>query len=414
MIEELTRVNFRLWQRCTTSFQNIASHSNLSHRLPSVIHLDSVVLRTIHHLLSICFGPIEVFHGRVLSPCPSTPLWIYNEPIPTDPFHQMMLLLSAIVVFVIVLAKYIAKTILHSNYFKIYGFMDLDMLEVGNFNLIYPKVQRMEIGIQDKELGSIESFQSKTVVGIISSKALKFLGPELDAMKDVADAYSKRSLKLFETALQDFKAQLDEDPIVHRHLSSLYDTLLEQNLCSSSIQCIIIRNPILLTTKAPAPPLSYWIVTIIVALLQILHHQSNPIGASPGPESIADHMYIASEILLQRLLWLNLISFPSSSRCIKMAIVHDIVEVIVGDITPSDGIPKLEKSRMEKEALDHMSKLLGGGPRAEEIYELWMEYEENSTNEAKVVKDFDKVEMILQALECEKDKFSGVSIGGSV
>ncbi|KAL8256121.1 hypothetical protein R6Q59_031188 [Mikania micrantha] len=73
--------------------------------------------------------------------------------------------------------------------------------------------------------------QADDVAGIISSKALKFLGPELDAMKAVADAYAKRSLKLFETALQDFKAQLDEDPIVHRHLSSLYDTLLEQNLC---------------------------------------------------------------------------------------------------------------------------------------------------------------------------------------
>nr|TKR74399.1 vesicle transport v-SNARE 12-like isoform X1 [Populus alba] len=50
-------------------------------------------------------------------------------------------------------------------------------------------------------------------------------------MKAVADAHAKRSLKLFETALRDFKAQLEEDPIVHRHLSSLYDTLLEQNLC---------------------------------------------------------------------------------------------------------------------------------------------------------------------------------------
>ncbi|KAL3578824.1 hypothetical protein D5086_020328 [Populus alba] len=38
-------------------------------------------------------------------------------------------------------------------------------------------------------------------------------------------------IMLFETALRDFKAQLEEDPIVHRHLSSLYDTLLEQNLC---------------------------------------------------------------------------------------------------------------------------------------------------------------------------------------
>uniref|UniRef100_A0A5B6YYB3 PCI domain-containing protein n=1 Tax=Davidia involucrata TaxID=16924 RepID=A0A5B6YYB3_DAVIN len=74
--------------------------------------------------------------------------------------------------------------------------------------------------------------QSDDVAGIISSKAgLQYLGPELDAMKAVADAHSKRSLKLFETALRDFKAQLEEDPIVHRHLSSLYDTLLEQNLC---------------------------------------------------------------------------------------------------------------------------------------------------------------------------------------
>ncbi|GAB4858744.1 26S proteasome regulatory subunit rpn6 [Ancistrocladus abbreviatus] len=74
--------------------------------------------------------------------------------------------------------------------------------------------------------------QADDVAGIISSKAgLQYLGPDLDAMKSVADAHSKRSLKLFETALQNFKTQLEEDPIVHRHLSSLYDTLLEQNLC---------------------------------------------------------------------------------------------------------------------------------------------------------------------------------------
>ncbi|KAL5072252.1 hypothetical protein RYX36_011236 [Vicia faba] len=74
--------------------------------------------------------------------------------------------------------------------------------------------------------------QADDVAGIISSKAgLQYVGPDLDAMKAVADAHSKRSLKLFETALRDFKAQLEEDPIVHRHLSSLYDTLLEQNLC---------------------------------------------------------------------------------------------------------------------------------------------------------------------------------------
>ncbi|KAK4753566.1 hypothetical protein SAY87_001670 [Trapa incisa] len=74
--------------------------------------------------------------------------------------------------------------------------------------------------------------QADDVAGVISSKAgLQYVGPDLDAMKAVADAHAKRSLKLFETALRDFKAQLEDDPIVHRHLSALYDTLLEQNLC---------------------------------------------------------------------------------------------------------------------------------------------------------------------------------------
>nr|GMD29609.1 26S proteasome non-ATPase regulatory subunit 11 homolog [Ipomoea batatas] len=75
--------------------------------------------------------------------------------------------------------------------------------------------------------------QADDVASIISSPkvGLQYQGPELDAMKAVADAHSKRSLKLFEVALRNFKAQLDEDQIVHRHLASLYDTLMEQNLC---------------------------------------------------------------------------------------------------------------------------------------------------------------------------------------
>ncbi|TVT96727.1 hypothetical protein EJB05_24580, partial [Eragrostis curvula] len=119
-----------------------------------------------------------------------------------------------------------------------------------------------------------------------------------------------------------------------------------------------------------------------------------------APESIADHMY---RMGVMALIAADLPGVDRD-RCVKMAIVHDIAEAIVGDITPSDNVPKEEKSRREKEALDHMCELLGGGPRAQEIRELWMEYEENASLEAKVVKDFDKVEMILQALEYEKEQ----------
>lgn len=81
-------------------------------------------------------------------------------------------------------------------------------------------------------LCKIMTNQADDVAGLISSKAgLKYTGVELDAMKAVAEAYSKRSLKDFEEALKSYRDQLEEDPIVHRHLSSLYDTLLEQNVC---------------------------------------------------------------------------------------------------------------------------------------------------------------------------------------
>ncbi|XP_002965093.2 26S proteasome non-ATPase regulatory subunit 11 homolog [Selaginella moellendorffii] len=81
-------------------------------------------------------------------------------------------------------------------------------------------------------LCKIMTNQADDVGSLISSKAgLKYTGVELDAMKAVAEAYAKRSLKDFEEALATYKPQLEEDPIVHRHLSSLYDTLLEQNLC---------------------------------------------------------------------------------------------------------------------------------------------------------------------------------------
>lgn len=69
------------------------------------------------------------------------------------------------------------------------------------------------------------------VPAIISSKGgLKYAGADVDAMRAVAKAYSDRSLQQFQAALDSYREQLSEDPIVHAHLSALYDTLLEQNL----------------------------------------------------------------------------------------------------------------------------------------------------------------------------------------
>ena len=50
-------------------------------------------------------------------------------------------------------------------------------------------------------------------------------------MKAVAQASHKRSLADFQIGLKNYKKELEEDPIVKAHLGTLYDTMLEQNLC---------------------------------------------------------------------------------------------------------------------------------------------------------------------------------------
>jgi putative hydrolase of HD superfamily len=54
--------------------------------------------------------------------------------------------------------------------------------------------------------------------------------------------------------------------------------------------------------------------------------------------------------------------------------------------------------------MDGFKESLGNTETANEIVELWHEYEDAKTPEALFVKDLDKFEMIVQALEYEKCK----------
>ena len=50
-------------------------------------------------------------------------------------------------------------------------------------------------------------------------------------MKLVAQASKKRSLADFQTTVGKYSKELKGDKIVARHLDTLYQTMLEQNLC---------------------------------------------------------------------------------------------------------------------------------------------------------------------------------------
>lgn len=61
--------------------------------------------------------------------------------------------------------------------------------------------------------------------------ALRYAGlRDIEAMKAIAAASSKRSLADFQKALDQYHAELIRDPIINSHLNSLYDQMLEQNL----------------------------------------------------------------------------------------------------------------------------------------------------------------------------------------
>lgn len=67
---------------------------------------------------------------------------------------------------------------------------------------------------------------------IFSGKlAITYSGRDIDAMKAVAQTSHKRSLADFQVALKEYAKELEDDVIVKAHLGTLYDTMLEQNLC---------------------------------------------------------------------------------------------------------------------------------------------------------------------------------------
>ncbi len=83
------------------------------------------------------------------------------------------------------------------------------------------------------------------------------------------------------------------------------------------------------------------------------------------------------------------------SKTLMMCLIHDLGELFIGDI-PAIAVSD-EKEKHAAEERD-MKKILSLLPEAQEkeLFQLWQEYNENSTPEAKLVKALDKAETILQ------------------
>ena len=81
-------------------------------------------------------------------------------------------------------------------------------------------------------------------------------------------------------------------------------------------------------------------------------------------------------------------------KVIKMVLIHDLVEIDAGDTFCYDEQGYLDKEEREQKAADRIFNLLPVD-QAREIRELWEEFEERETGEARFAAALDRVQPLL-------------------
>src|SRR5690606_14882322 len=110
-----------------------------------------------------------------------------------------------------------------------------------------------------------------------------------------------------------------------------------------------------------------------------------------GPESVAAHSW--------GVAWLVLALLPPAldrGRALAYAVLHDLPEVRVGDLTPSDGVAPAEKARREHAAMDGLCASLP------HLAATWRAYEAQADPEARFVRQLDRLDMAIQAVAYER------------
>jgi len=120
-------------------------------------------------------------------------------------------------------------------------------------------------------------------------------------------------------------------------------------------------------------------------------HKSN----ITSPESVADHSYSMCMMSMILAEIMNL----DSGYIMKMVIIHDLAESMVGDHMP-DNKSSEEKQLLEDQAMKKIISKLPNSLRKNYL-RIWNEYINNITVNAKFVHNMDKLEMALQAKEYE-------------
>jgi putative hydrolases of HD superfamily len=109
-------------------------------------------------------------------------------------------------------------------------------------------------------------------------------------------------------------------------------------------------------------------------------------------ESVAEHSW-----RLTMLAYVLEDSFPDLdfNKVLRMCLIHDMGEAYEGDISATIAVNQEDKLRTEEKALRQLVEPLPEGIQ-NKFLNLWAEYNQCETKEAKLVKAIDKIETIIQ------------------
>ena len=123
-------------------------------------------------------------------------------------------------------------------------------------------------------------------------------------------------------------------------------------------------------------------------------------------ESVAEHVWSMS--LLALILFEEVETEVDRLKVMKMIVIHDLVEIYAGDMPAFEAMSggQNAKEEAEKKALEDLMGKLHNLELAQEIKDLWYEFEELETNEAKFAQACDKAEAIIQHNNADIETFS--------
>lgn len=109
-------------------------------------------------------------------------------------------------------------------------------------------------------------------------------------------------------------------------------------------------------------------------------------------ESIAEHVY--GTCILAISIDSEFESDIDLNKVLKMLVLHEIGEVLIGDITPFDKILPSEKKKREHDAIKN---IVGDLVKKDEIIDLLLEFDEHKSKESIFAYYCDKLEADIQA-----------------